>query len=173
MWWLIALAAFILVPLMYLLFAPIYLEVDSREGLCRLRLHRLASAGIFMEQGTLIAEFKFGYLRKRIDLIQKIISSKKQPVTKDAQPTRKPTGRKPKLSMRQVAALLRSFSVNRFLLTTDTGNMPLNGMLYPWVYIISKRTGLDMSVNFTGENVLVLQIENNIARMLWAFIANK
>jgi len=52
----------------------------------------------------------------------------------------------------------------------DTGDMPLNGILFPWFYLFSRRVNHDVLINFNNENTIKLKIENSIARMLWAYI---
>lgn len=71
--------------------------------------------------------------------------------------------------MKTVKQLIYSFKVNRLSIHIDSGNMALNGLLFPVFYHLGHRIGKDISVNFTGENRIILQIENNIARLAWAF----
>jgi hypothetical protein len=68
--------------------------------------------------------------------------------------------------------VIRSFKVNKLEATFDFGDMQWNGILYPLFCWISCKTGKDVRINFEGKNIIVLQAENNIARMSRAYICS-
>jgi hypothetical protein len=70
---------------------------------------------------------------------------------------------------KKMRLILKSFKIKKCFITIDTGNMPLNGMLFPWIYLLSIYTKKTVMINFSEKNIIILQIENSIARMLWAY----
>jgi hypothetical protein len=160
--WLLSITGIILMLFCTLLFIPFYLEMDSRIGLCRFRFLRLASATFYLDDDSIFLNMKIAWWYKKFDLLQpgrrrKNISEK----------SKKESGRK-RIPLKKMTAIFRSFKVNKFQLTIDTGSMQLNGILYPLFSCIS--TNKPVTINFNNENSFVFEIENNIARMVWAFI---
>jgi len=149
----------------YLLLAPFYLEIDSRSGLYRIRFHRLASVRFSIVNSSLIMDVQVTGWHKRIDL--SAIKPKEKKVEEVSVPQVK---RKMNISFQRIWGVLRSFKVNKCRIAVDFGDMALDGILYPlfyWVRVWSKK---DIGINFSGENELVLEIENNFIRMLWAYV---
>ncbi|PBQ30556.1 hypothetical protein CNR22_01810 [Sphingobacteriaceae bacterium] len=77
------------------------------------------------------------------------------------------------LSYHQLIKLLQSFKIKTFYLDVDFGDMPLNGILFPYFYWLSGYSGKTVRINFNGNTVLILVVKNSIARMGWALISSK
>ncbi len=75
-----------------------------------------------------------------------------------------------KLSFKKLTGILRSFRIRKFLISVDTNNMQVNGIMYPLFLLAQNISGRQIGINFVGENIVILKIENNIARIVWAFI---
>ena len=69
-----------------------------------------------------------------------------------------------------MAGILKSFRIRKFLISVDTDNMQVNGIMYPICLLAQNISGRQIGINFVGENIIILKIENNIARIVWAFI---
>jgi hypothetical protein len=161
--WLLSIPALILILSFYILFAPFYLEVNSTTGLCRVRFHKLASARIYITESSLLIDLKIMWWHKIIDLFA--------PGERKMKPEKKKTEKaERKISLRKVRAVIKSFKVNKFYLTIDTGSMETNGILYPLFLWMGMRMKKNVTINFVNENELVLEIENNAVRMLRAYI---
>lgn len=160
--WLIVLLIVVLI-LAYLLVAPFYLEINSDDGLCRARFHRLASARLSVIDNSWILDLKIVGWHKQIDLFA-------QPTPQKKAVQRISQEKKAGLPFRKVWAVIRTFRINKCDLSFDFGDMPVNGILYPVVKGVSMLTGKNISINFWNENRIILEIENNFARMIWAFI---
>ncbi|MBV8390534.1 MAG: hypothetical protein JO080_12090 [Mucilaginibacter sp.] len=158
--WLFFPLLIIAVLLGYLLFAPIYLEINSLNGLCGARLHHLASANLVLVDSSFKINLSIIGWKKQIDLLSKRKTRKKA--------SRKKKSRKFRLGLFKV--LLKTFKVNQCYLSIDTGDVQLNGLLYPGFYWLNKYTGKSIGINFLGKNEIILQIENNLARLIKAFI---
>jgi len=74
------------------------------------------------------------------------------------------------MDIRKVQAVITSFKISKCLITLDTGDMALNGILYPWFLWIGELMSKDISINFCNRNEIVLEIENNFFRVLRAYI---
>jgi hypothetical protein len=147
----------------YLLFAPFYFELDSINHICRVRFHLLASAGLIFTGNTLKIDLKIVGWRKQIDLL-----AGEQKPKEPGFPKKKK--KRISISFRMAKAVIKSFKVTRCYLSVDSGNMLLNGLLYPGFYWLSIQTNRHIEINFMDENELVLEIENSIARITKAII---
>ena len=166
--WFIVLALLILLPFIYLLFAPFFIEIDSRSGLYRVRFLGLASAGLVPKQGSIFINVRILWWQREFDLLAAKPKTRKQPATK-ARKKKSKKGSPFLISWRQFRALVLSFRVGKCRIMIDTGDMPLNAILYPWSFMLSAQTGRILLINFHGENAVTLEIRNSLARMLWAF----
>lgn len=150
----------------YLLFAPFYLEINSANGLCAIRFHRLASAKLVFRDRSIKIELKIAGWKKQIDPINQFF---KRIASETARRPSKQSKSK-RLSFNLLKAILNSFKVNKCYLNIDTGSMELNGILYPGFYCLSYYTGKPIRVNFQDKNEIAVEIENNCARVIRAFI---
>jgi len=160
MWWLIAILISIL---LYLLFAPFYLEIDSGKGLFRIRFHRLVSGNLLFRDNSIYVQLRIISWSKKFDLLADF-SEKKTPAIKQGKKKTK------RITFQKMIRVVRTFQVKKLFVTLDTGNMQTNGILYPMAYALRLSSGKNVSINFRGENKIILQIKNNAARILWAFI---
>lgn len=168
--------AVILLPLLYVLFAPVFIEIDSTRDLYRVRFHRLASVSVTIHQLSILLHLRIAGWQKQINLMEPGRKAKK---AKSEKKNRKKAGnksvrRKPPFSaktmMRKMWGVMKSFQIRRCNVIIDTGNYPLNGFLYSWFYLLSQRTGTTLMIGFQGETIVILIVRNTLARMLWAFI---
>lgn len=164
MWWLLIII-FVLLLFSYLLFAPFILEIDSERGVCNLRYHYLASADLALYQEAIFLKVKIVWWKKQINLLEpNIKSSVTSPVKNNRNKSRN------KISFKKILNLVKSFRVRKFLISIDTDNMQLNGIMYPIFLLGQHFSGRQIEINFKGDNIIIMKIENNIARILWAYI---
>ena len=164
MMWLEVLFLLFVLVLAYALFAPFYLEVDSEINLLRIRFHHLASAKLLTRNSSLIIQLNVAGWNKEMDLFTEGVKQRK--TTSVVKRKRKSS----KIQLRKVIAVLKSFKVNTCYINFDCGNMQWNGILFPLFFWISKITGKDIRINFIGVSNIKLEIENNFARIIWAFV---
>ena len=163
-----AFIALLVALLLYFILAPFFIEIDSTRSLLRLRFHYLASAAITANKDSIFLRFRIAFLHKNIDLLKAHSNRKSTSIAVKTNTTR--TKKVVVPSAKQVISVLRSFRVQRCHISIDTGSMPLNGVSYPGLYCLSMMTGKHIMINFTGENIVILKIRNNIGNMLWAFL---
>lgn len=165
MGWLVAL--FILITaLAYLFLAPLCIEINTSENLFRVRYHKLASAVLLISGDCILLDLRITWWKKQIDLL-----APKKTAVRVQKPKRvKKTVKRKCVSFVTIRAVLRTFKIRRFFLTADTGNPAFNGAVFPVVYAAGLLTRKNISVNFCGRNELILNVQNNIARITRAFI---
>jgi hypothetical protein len=150
--------------IVYLLFGKLTLEINTVEDryfvdmpFVRLRLLQLSP--------TLEMDLKIVWWKRRMTM-----DGSPGGMNRDKKKKEKKMKRSNRISMSKILGVIRSFRITRCHINLDTGNMPLNGILYPWFFLVGKSTGHPISINFTNQNIFVIRIENTIARMLWAYI---
>ncbi len=172
---LLIIGIFLLALLLWMLFTPFRLEIDTDARLYRFSLVPFFRARFVTETSPPSVELRIFGIRRLLPLTP----HPKEPGIEEPAPQKKETvqkkksGPRMKVTFNLIKALLRSFHVRRWFFTMDTGDVALNGRLYFWFYLFSIRTGRACSINFTGKNVLILTIENNAFRVLKAFFTNK
>jgi hypothetical protein len=162
--WLMVILLVLTILMAYLLFAPFSLQVDSVKGIFRFRFHKLARGILLIRDNTLLLSLKIAGWQKDIDLLKKRAGKKPGASKKE------PQKRKVQFPFRKAIRVLNSFKIKQFFITISWPHMHLNGILYPVTIWLSSISGKTISTNFQNENIIVLEIENNIARMLWAFL---
>ncbi|WP_155975733.1 hypothetical protein [Daejeonella oryzae] len=113
-----------------------------------------------MNENSLKVHMRIAAWRKQIDLL----SAKKKKV--------RPASSKKdryKVSRVKIKSLIRSFQIKKFHLTIDTGEMPVNAVLYPAFYFLGKYNNKSIEMNFMNQNDIVLEVKNNFARMIRAY----
>lgn len=73
---------------------------------------------------------------------------------------------------KRIWSVIMSFRLNACKIKIDTGNVQANALLFPIAYWIQVKSKKDISINFLGENIIILEIQNNLARMSWAYISS-
>lgn len=162
MMWLFLPGVFVLLA-GYIICAPFYVNVNSDVGLFELRFHHLATVSLVFTDYSPLIKIRIAGFHKQMELIKTV---KKEKVT-----VKKPRQKKfKKIPVSKLMAMVKSFQVNTCFLTIDTGNMQMNGILFPVFNLIGQRINKDISINFINENKFIFQMENNLARMMWAYI---
>ena len=69
--------------------------------------------------------------------------------------------------------ILATFKVKKLDLSVDTGNNQLNSFLFPVFYLLGFFLKRKIQINYTGNNFLKIILQNNLARLSWAFISSK
>ena len=160
--WLLFILLLLILVICYLLFAPFYLEVDNIKHMIRVRFHRIISARFIIEDNTAFIKVKFLGWQLKFDLLKPKNERKKEPHEKRMQSN--------KISTSKIIAVIGSFKINKFYVTLDTGNYALNARLIPVFYSLGYLINKTVTINFLQKNIFKLEIENNISRILWAYI---
>lgn len=161
--WLLPFSLIIILVFCYLLFAPFYLEINSRSGLFRVRFHWLVIARLYLNESSLILDLNIAGWQKQIDLL-----AERPPLRKISKIEYREERKN--IPLKKIKSILKSFKINKFYLTLCFDTMPLNGILYPIFMWVSWKTGKVIEINFWNENEIILEIENNFFRIIRAYI---
>jgi hypothetical protein len=123
-----------------------------------------------MNDDSIFIKWKLLRWGKTIDVLRPALKQVEKVVAK--RPTKRKRQRR-SVPWKRIRAVLRSFQVRRFEFDVDTGDMSLNGVLYPVAFGLAWWSGRKWSVNFVERNVLVIVIRNTLARMIWAFVMKR
>ncbi len=165
MWWITVLLFFVFIIILYLLLAPFYIEVNSITSLYRIRFHRLASISLKPVNDSVTLELTILFWKKQLNR-----SQNNEPGIQRAKDEKVKKPGKRSLGMQTLKNLLMSFKVNTFDVLLDTGDVVLNGKLYPLFYLLGFFMRKPVQINFTGQSHIILEIENNLARLSRAYI---
>lgn len=156
------LSTLFLLLIIYLLFLPIVLVIDTNlnqyfiqlQGLAKLNFEAHDKEVLKLKLKVLFLNFSFYPLKKDIK-----------------SPEKKATKIKKKKRMRLKTAykFLKSFKVKRFKLNIDTGNCITNAKWYPIFYFLNYKIG-GFNINFEDKNELVLYLQNRPIYILKSFI---
>ncbi|MBI2270176.1 MAG: hypothetical protein HYU69_07445 [Bacteroidetes bacterium] len=148
--------------MIYLLFAPLLLEIDSRYNLYRFRIVPVFSVCWITDNLSGHAEICLFGIRKKLSFN----GFEKKTMEKETK-TQKSTAFRP--SFHRFFSIIKSFKVENFYANIDTGNMALNGELFPMMYPLSAITGKTFQINFLGKTEIALTLKNNAFRILKAY----
>ncbi len=172
MWILLGLLIFLLLVVILFLLTPIRIHIDSIHGVYLLKWGRIAVGYVRPEGVAIVFGFRLLLWKKESDLFQ-FLTQKKQGRAIEKQEVKKKAKRKFPIRLRRIPLriirVLRSFQVRQLKIDMDTDDVVQNAYLYPLFY--SLRSGLrDLSVNNEGRLIFLFQADNNLFRMLRAFL---
>ena len=135
-----------LLLVIYLLFIPVVLLVNTKSNQYYIHLQGLAKLNVEPHKEDLI----------KIKLKVLFLNFSFYPWKKD-------------IKSQTAYKLLKSFKVKQFLLNIDTGNCITNAKLFPVFYFLNYKIGR-FNINFDGKNELVLCLRNRPIYILKSFI---
>ena len=159
---------------LWLLYAPITLTVDTSTD-----DYSLAWYGVFLGQlkeveGHLSVMIQAPFFRRRIDVVKKVAEQMtvSEKVNQKIAKGRGNQGNSKfilKRLRKNWLGILKSFDVKKFRMDVDTGNYTTNGLLVP-ISFFARQRGLQVRINFMGEQNIRLILRNRLARLFWALL---
>lgn len=149
--------------LLYIILAPFYIEINTRTGLYRVRFQRIASVRLIIDEGILIETNILGFKKRSAPVFHR--QDKPEPGT-GVKVNRKSRS----MPVQKLVNVLRSFKITTCDVLINTGDMELNGLLYPVFNWLSWQSGRNVAISFTGGTEINLQVKNSIARMGRAYL---
>jgi len=168
MLWLLIPMLTVLAVCSYLLFAPLYLQINSLNNFYGIRFHRIAYAQLLIADSSLIVSLWVAGWQKQFDLLA--MSAKRR--QKRVQRKSRTKNKSAKGSFSRIKALVQSFSVTRCHLSVDLGDVEVNGVLYPAFYWLGRYTNRPVGINFSGKTEIDIELKNRIARLAIALISS-
>lgn len=162
---LLVIIAILVLLLVYLLWLPILLNIDTEMNQYHIRLKGLALLNVEGDAKEIIRlnlkvffmKFTFYPLRRK-----KKAEAKKLPSVE-----KKKNGKC--VAVKKILRIVRTFEVKKIVIDMDTGDYVMNAKLFP-VFMLLNSTKGSFRINFVDRNRLVLQIKNRPIRILKSFI---
>lgn len=150
--------------IIWLLIAPVIVEIDTRIPEARMQWMGIGNCKIWYSQQWLL-HFQVLFYHKTVRLGEKTRRKKKPADDRKKVSTRKSNVNK---NIRKGIRVISSFKILQWQLAIDTGDYSNNAMLYclnfnPALYD-------HLQINFGDENYLFIRIRNQVWKMLYAFI---
>lgn len=150
--------------LLYLFFAPFYLEINSAMELYTIRFQHLVSINLKIKENIVVETRIFGWKHESV--------LNGPSVSAPAKVKRSKTVKRREFPLKKAIRVASSFKVNKCYVDIDFGDMQLNGILFPFFAWLSWHSKKQIQVNFTGRTVLILELENSVARMSRAWLGS-
>ena len=157
MLWIIIIGLLILL-LIYLLFARLFIRIDTGENQYYIYLKRVFK--LYLEYDDVeILKLRLRMFHSNFNFYPLKRYKKKREKKK----------RRSSISSKQIYQLIKSFRVRDVTMDIDTGNCITNAKLFPVFTLLNYSVG-NFNINFQGRNKLVLLIENRPIRIIKSFI---
>ncbi len=156
---LLIIVGLLLALMLWLLLAPLIIRVDTARHDYSLSWRGIGRVSVVLLNDELALRVRIFFWRMHFFPLRK--------PDKPDKPTsaKKRTGIQRRFTWLKAKRLLQSFRIQRFKVELDTDDYALNAQLYPLLYWVSGPSR-DLSVNFSGRNRLLLQIENRLFRIV-------
>ena len=145
-----------------ILFVPFYFEIDSIQNSVILRYNHILYLSLIFIGNYPVMKLTIGGWSRHFKVLQFQPQKNKDQVPQHTKRRR--------LSFHKLRSLLKTFTITKFKLHFDLANNEWNGLLFPLCLWIAYRYQLDLRVNFKQENVFQIQLKNNMAHLLWAYL---
>ena len=167
MLWILLLILFIIL-LVYLLFLPIDIVINTEEKVYSVRLGVLARLRILGDTDKILrVQLKTLFMRFNLFPVQWRFDKKKK---------KRRSGKQKKKRLpefRTIRNFISSFQVKTFAADIDTGNCITNARCFPVFAFFNFYFGTNLGVNFQGRNRFVLHLHNRPIYILRSFINPK
>lgn len=157
---------FVLAPIVWILFSPIVLRIDTRKDLYWLRWRGIALFQLKWLDDDLVLHLRVWFWKKDFHLLESLVKPRKASDKKEAS---KGKAKKKRNWKRLSRRLLQSFTVKQFDLNLDTDDYVLNSYLYP-IFSLLHSKPWQLGINYQGQSSLQIQIENRLIRLLKAVL---
>ncbi|HMU47476.1 MAG TPA: hypothetical protein PKC72_13975 [Chitinophagaceae bacterium] len=145
--------------LIWLLVSPLVISLDTRIPIVQMKWATIGEAGIWYDE-TWKIKFRILFFRKTIQFNRgkKKITAKKKSIK----------SKKRKIPLQKIIRLLKTFKINKWNLSVDSGDYIENALLYPMNFLRPFQNHLN--INFNDENYLFIEITNRPWKILFAMM---
>lgn len=149
--------------LVWLLTAPVYIEIDTRVPEASVRWVAIGRCRIWYQQEWLL-HVQVPFYRHTFRLAAQT-TQKKKPAKKKTKPAQRKNFRR---KLQKGWQVLRSCKVQQWQLSVDTGDFARNAQLYALVFYPALYGHLKIS--FTNESYFFIRIRSQVWKMLVAYL---
>lgn len=157
--------ASIFILLIYLMYVPITVCIDTLKNEYYINIQGLTKASIERHEKELFRiKLKLLFLNYYIYPLKKKRSVKQKKIKKLFS-----LNKVKHLKLSRILKLVKTFKIKRFFIDIDTGHFILNARLYPLFALLNYNNG-NYHINFQGRNQMVLHLKNRPIRIIKSFI---
>lgn len=169
--WMVPLILFTILfgAVIYVLTAPVVIEIDTINNLYRIRFFRFAKGRFYFNGIDPWVEIKIAWWHKKYNLLTALKNLPTDNPKPLPESTEENKGMRT-IPWRKLITIIRSFKVEKFSWHLDTGDFALNGELYGLFACYKYTFGHDVTINFAGDNYLALTVKNSAWRVLKALL---
>ncbi|MFC4874509.1 hypothetical protein [Negadavirga shengliensis] len=149
--------------ILWLVFVPVYLRIDTGAGLYELK--QAGSLHISLHPGK-VPFVKMSVLGFRIPFGRKRKTKKQEKRKKGSKPMIKRTTRAWLFLFKGV---LKCFKVKKLAAAFDSGDFTWNARFFSLIPMLNTKSTF-IQVNFNGLNCFYLEIEGRLNKLIWTFI---
>lgn len=157
----------VLLTLLYLLFTPLMLFVDTVNDQYYIKMKGLAKASVVGDTQQIV-KIRLNVFFMRFDIFPLARAQKYKTKQKEEQKPKK-TKTKAVFSFNKGLRLLKAFKIKKFLIDIDTGDCIANAKLYPIFALLNFKFG-GFAINFDGRNRLLLDLRIRSIDVIRVFI---
>lgn len=163
--WIAALVIIILIlgVLLFMLFIPIIIEINTIKKIYQIRISMIGSIDMMLSDKITFQLKLFG-IKKTFAPFDAIRQQKEENTKSEIK-----TGEIKNISTKKLFSLIRSFKVKKIYVNIDTKDYIQNALLFPYFFLLNNKKR-QFSINYFGQNELILVIKNNMYRILQAFL---
>lgn len=163
--WIAALVIIILIlgVLLFMLFIPIIIEINTIKKIYQIRISMIGSIDMMLSD-KITFQLKLLGIKKTFAPFDAIRQQKEENTKSEIK-----TGEIKNISTKKLFSLIRSFKVKKIYVNIDTKDYIQNALLFPLFFLLNTKNR-QLTINYFGRNELILVIENNIYRILQAFL---
>lgn len=148
----------------WILLSPLQFEIDTRVPIIRVRWKSIGNATLFYKNEIWWLRIRVLFFSKKWNLVQMIFADRKKQKKRDRRQRKKGT----KMSGLKIFRILKTFQIVQWEIAINNVDDTKNAYWY-WLTFFPK-TRKHIRINFTGENYLILVIQNKVWRMAYAFL---
>ena len=155
--------------IIYLLFVPISLYINTARNQYFLKIKGLAKGSIVEDELEVIKiHLKVMFFNFEFYPLKTINFSGKHKIEKKSTEKKRLTTN----SLKKGVRVLKSFKIKQLQAEIDSGDCIFNSKLYPVFALLNFYKGTHLNINFEGKNNVLLYIENRPIRIIKSFINN-
>ena len=153
----------LLLSIVYVLFTPIILWVDTYKKQYFIQLKGIAKASLEpMKEEVFRLKLNVLFFNYYLYPLKYKFQNNKNKKTERVIKNRS-------IEFKKIVRVLNSFKIKKMLVNIDTGDWTLNAKLYPLFYFSNYGKG-NFRINFQGRNQLVLHIQNRPIDIIKSYI---
>ena len=161
----------LLIFLIWLLLAPISLNIDSKIGKYLIRWRGIGTVALITATEEWFLKLKIGFWEKKIFMSSFIEKVKEKEEMKIETPKKKKRSNNSFVKyFRKIRQVLKSFKVKVCKINLDTDDYYWNALLIPVFQLVNRGNRHRIAINFRNENDILLIVENRLLKILYSIL---